>query len=373
MRPRILFIVNVDWFFLSHRLPIAIAAQNAGFDVHIACQLTEKGKLIKNYPFVLHELALERSSTSPLTEVKTFLAINFLIKKVAPDIIHAITIKPVIYSCLASRFKKVARVASISGLGFIFIAEGFKAGLIRAVVSFLYKIALKRKQTKVIFQNPTDKSLFTSQGIIAEEQSVIVRGSGVDLTSYQISAEPEGIPVVVLLARLLIDKGIIEFVEAARILKAKKTPCRMVLVGDVDENPKSVSRQQIEQWVSDGLVEYWGYTSDVNSTYARSNIVVLPSYREGLPKSLIEAAACGRAVITTDVPGCRDSITANETGLLVPVKNPEALADAIEILCMNRALRQQFGVSGRRLAENVFDINAVVQQHLELYNNLLER
>jgi glycosyltransferase involved in cell wall biosynthesis len=373
MRPKILFVVNVDWFFLSHRLPLALAAQSAGFEVHIACQFTARGQDITNYNFVLHELTLERSGTSLRTEARTFFSINSLIKKIKPDLIHAVTIKPVLYSCIASRFKNIGRVASISGLGFIFIAEGIKASLIRFMVSFLYKIALKRKHTKVIFQNPTDRDLFTRQGIIPDADAVIIRGSGVDLTKYQITDEPEGIPVVVLLARLLVDKGVLEFVEAARELKLKNTHCRMVLVGDIDENPKSVTMHQIEQWVSEGYIEYWGYTEDVNKTYSQANVVVLPSYREGLPKSLIEAAACGRAVITTDVPGCRDAIVANETGLLVPVKNASALADAIEKLCVDKELRRQFGVSGRHLAENVFDIRAVVQQHIQLYNGLLER
>lgn len=373
MRPKILFVVNVDWFFLSHRLPLALAAQSLGFEVHIACQFTARGQDIKNYNFVLHELTLERSGTSLRTEAKTYLSINSLIKMIKPDLIHAVTIKPVLYSCIASRFKNIGRVASISGLGFIFIAEGVKASLSRFMISFLYKIALKRKHTKVIFQNPTDRDLFIRQGIIPEEDAVIIRGSGVDLSKYQITVEPEGIPVVVLLARLLIDKGVLEFVEAAKKLKLKNVQCRMVLVGDIDENPKSVTMYQIEQWVSDGYIEYWGYTDDVNKTYSQANVVVLPSYREGLPKSLIEAAACGRSVITTDVPGCRDAIVANETGLLVPVKNASALADAIEKLCVDKELRRRFGVAGRHLAENVFDIRAVVQQHIQLYNGLLER
>lgn len=372
MRPKILYVVNVDWFFLSHRLPIAISAQNSGFEVHIACQFTEKGSDIRNHNFILHEIPLDRSGTSVLKEIKTFLAIHSLIRKIKPEIIRAITIKPVLYSGIASRFYKVARIASISGLGFVFIAEGFKEKIIKSVVVLLCKLALTRKKTKVIFQNSSDKSLFIKQNIIIEKDSIIVRGSGVDLNKCLVQPEPAGVPVFALLARLLIDKGVIEFVEAAKLLKSKGVHCRMILVGDTDENPQSVTSGQIKQWQNDGLIEYWGFTSDVKGTYAKCNVAVLPSYREGLPKSLIEAAACGRAVITTDVPGCRDSIIANETRQLVPLKNPLALADAIKILCNDQELRKRFGASGRQHAESEFDINAVVQQHVMLYRSLVE-
>ena len=371
MKAKILFVVNVDWFFVSHRLPIAIAAKEAGYEVHVACQLTDKADVLTSAGFVLHELKLQRSGTSISAELKTFISIWKLISKLKPSLIHMITIKPVLYAGIVSRFYSVARVASISGLGFVFIAEGFKAKLLRFFISLLYRFALKNSATKVIFQNNTDKQLFISQKIIEESATVTIRGSGVDLNSYRISDEPEGLPVFLLLARLLIDKGVLEFVEAARLLKAKGVGCRMVLVGDTDENPKSVTKQQINSWVSDGLVEYWGYTNDVNSTYANCHVAVLPSYREGLPKSLIEAAACGRAVITTDVPGCRDAIVPDETGLLVQVKKPEQLAAAIEKLCVESQLRRQLGKNGRRLAEAEFDVSNVVGIHLKLYYELL--
>lgn len=372
MKPKLLFVVNVDWFFISHRLPIAIAAQQQGYEVHVACQMTDKGQSLREHGFILHELALDRSGTSVFKELNTFLAIWSVIRRIKPDVLHAITIKPVLYSGIASRFSPVARVASISGLGFVFIAQGFKAAILRKGIGLLYRLALHRDRTKVIFQNPADKQLFVEHKIIDASQPVIIRGSGVDLTKYQVHPEPQQVPVVVLLARLLIDKGVLEFVEAARLLKKQGVACRMVLVGDTDENPQSITASQLQQWVDQQLVEYWGYTSDVNTTYSKSNIVVLPSYREGLPKSLIEAAACGRAVITTDVPGCRDAITPNETGLLVTVKDATQLADAIATLCQNPAMRRQLGDAGRTLAEAQFDIRAVVAHHLTLYHQLLE-
>ena len=372
MTKRLLFVVNVDWFFLSHRLPIALAAQAAGYEVHLACQFTEKGKSVKQHGFVLHELRLERSGTSLFKELKTVFAIRGLVKKVQPDLIHSVTIKPVLYTGLATRFSDIAQVASISGLGFVFISEGFKAYVVRKLVSLFYKVALRRDNTKVIFQNPNDKELFISEGIIKPNQAIIIKGSGVDLNKYEVVDQPDGEPVVMLLARLLVDKGVGEFVDAARLLKFQNISCRMVLVGDIDDNPKSVSITQLKNWVDDGLIEYWGFSENVSETYAKSNIVVLPSYREGLPKSIIEAAACGRAVITTDVPGCRDAITPAVTGLLVPVKDAAALAEAIAKLCVDHDLRHQFGVAGRLLAQTEFDIDSVVNQHLALYQHLLE-
>ncbi|MEJ6518154.1 glycosyltransferase family 4 protein [Shewanella bicestrii] len=372
MRPKILFVVNVDWFFVSHRLPIAVAAQNFGYDVHIACQVTDKKQELEGYGFTVHSISLERSGTSVLKEFQTMLSIYRLIKKISPSLMHMITVKPVIYAGIAARILGVSKVASISGLGFVFIAEGFKSKLLRSLITILYKLALNDGKSRVIFQNDSDKGLFIRRGIISDSNTLIVRGSGVDLDKYQVKPEPESYPVIVLLARLLIDKGVLEFVQAAEILKSKGVPCKMVLAGDTDENPKSVNKNQIADWVNKGIVEYWGYSKDVNSTYANCHIAVLPSYREGLPKSLIEAAACGRAVITTDVPGCRDAITPNKTGLLVPVKSSLELALAIETLCNDSKLRQSLGQEGRQLAEQAFDIKSVIQIHLNLYADLLK-
>lgn len=369
MNKRLLFIVNVDWFFVSHRLPIALAAQREGYDIHIACNFTDQADYLRSLGFTLHQLDLSRSGTGLLSEVSAFTGIFRMLRAVKPDIVHLVTIKPVVYGGIASRLLKIRqRVASISGLGYLFIATGLRASILRKAVSLLYRFALRTRDTKVIFQNPDDKQLLISQGIIEPEQAVMIRGSGVDLTRYQVKPLPEGAPVVMLVARLLIDKGVLEFIEAARRLRQQLPQVRMVLVGDTDDgNPKSVSSTDIATWVEQGIVEHWGYQQDINKTMAQAHIIVLPSYREGLPKSLIEAAACGRAVITTDVPGCRDAITADQTGVLVPVKDAPALAQAIEKLIYQPALCLELGRAGRQLAESAFDINAVITTHLKLY------
>ncbi|WNO61674.1 glycosyltransferase family 4 protein [Rheinheimera sp. MMS21-TC3] len=367
---KLLFVVNVDWFFISHRLPIALAAQRDGYEVHLACNFTDQAEYLASLGFVLHQLDLSRSGTGLLSEINAFKGIYAMLRKVKPDIVHLVTIKPVIYGGIASRFLKVKqRVASISGLGYIFIARGLRASILRFAVSLLYRFALHSADTtKVIFQNPDDKQLLLDLGIIDPSQAVMIRGSGVDLSRYDVQPEPISTPVVMLVARLLIDKGVLEFVEAARELSRRGAEIRMVLVGDTDDgNPKSVSSADISRWLDEGIVEHWGYQKDINNIIAQANIIVLPSYREGLPKSLIEAAACGRAVITTDVPGCRDAITPNVTGLLVPVKESAGLVAAICKLTEDTALRARMGLAGRQLAEEAFDIELVIKTHLQLY------
>ncbi|RYU44038.1 glycosyltransferase family 1 protein [Aliivibrio finisterrensis] len=365
---KLLFIVNVDWFFISHRLPIALSALKQGFEVHIACALTDKREMLEKYGIIVHPLELSRSGVGLFSELKTLNSLYSIISSVQPDLTHCVTIKPVLYGNIIARFLKTSvRISSISGLGYVFIANGFKAKLFRFFISSLYKLALKNSQA-VIFQNSSDRDVLKDLGALKEEQEVFIRGSGVDLNQYSVTREPADDMVVMLIARLLIDKGVNEFAQAAKIISSQRSDIRMVLVGDADlENPKSISPVQIRKWADTGILEHWGYSHDVVRTIAQSNIMVLPSYREGLPKSLVEAAACGRAVITTDVPGCRDAIEPNETGLLVPSKSTEELAEAIIKLADNEPLRHELASNGRKLAESEFDINNVVAKHIEIY------
>ncbi|WP_257293421.1 glycosyltransferase family 4 protein [Endozoicomonas sp. YOMI1] len=371
MRKKLLFIVNVDWAFISHRLPIALAAQQHGYEIHLACKITNKKEELSEYGFILHDIPVSRSGTSIFGEINVFFKIWRVIRKIKPEVLHLVTIKPVIYGGLASRYlKNVKKIAAIPGLGYVFIAKGLKAKLFRFLVKILYRLSIRSSFASVIFQNPTDRKLFIKYNLIKKEQAILIKGSGVFLHNYLFVEEQKGIPVVMFVGRLLVDKGVREFVEAARILYDKKIACRMVLVGDFDDNPKSISKKEVERWVADGYIEYWGYCSEINNTIKAANIVVLPSYREGLPKALIEAAACGRAVVTTDVPGCRDAIIPGKTGILVPVCNANALSEAIGKLCLNTSLRKNMGGEGRKFAEAEFDINHVISKHLRLYGDL---
>ncbi|WP_194442095.1 glycosyltransferase family 4 protein [Pseudoalteromonas simplex] len=366
MEKKILFIVNVDWFFISHRLPIAIKALDAGYDVHIACAITNKKELLENLGLQVHPVSLKRSGTSILEEFIALKELWSIVKKVNPDVSHAVTIKGVIYGGLVTRLLRVKRrIASISGLGYIFIDSSFKPRLLKFFIKIFYKFALG-KDSLVIFQNNNDKQIFVEGNIINESQSILIRGSGVDLDKFKFLPEPNTKKTVMFLARLLKDKGLIEFYKASEIVK-KTQNARFVLVGDIDpDNPNSITEDELNTYVNNGL-EHWGYSKSVQSLIPKSHLIVLPSYREGLPKSLLEAAACGRAVVTTDVPGCRDAIEPNVTGLLVKVKDHEDLARMIQKLLSNDNLRKKFGAAGRSLAEECFSIDDVVAKHLKIY------
>lgn len=369
----ILYIVNEPWFFLSHRLPIALAAKAQGYTVHVATRAGETAKEITALGFIHHEIPLSRSGSSLFGELGSLLAIWKLLRQVKPDVLHLVTIKPVLYGGIAARFAPVNKVvAAVSGLGTLFLAQGAKAELKRKLGGFLYRFALRSKKTTVIFQNPDDRQLLLDLKAVKTKQTVLIRGSGVDLSMHLFF--PEDIaskPVVTFAARLLFDKGLAEYVAAIELLNSKGVEANYQIVGDIDQgNPTSATAQDIELWRAIPNLSVLGYQKDMAAVFRSSNLVVLPSYREGLPKVLIEAAACGRAVITTDVPGCRDAIEENKTGLLVPVKNAQALARAIEKLVTDSALRVRMGTAGRQLAEDEFSIEQVIEQHLSIYQQV---
>lgn len=270
---------------------------------------------------------------------------------------------------VAARFLRVQSVvAAVSGLGTVFTADSVLARFRKVLISFLYRHAFKQNKLVVIFQNPDDRQLLLDSGAVSSEQACLIRGSGVDLDSYGYFPEPDGVPTVVMAARLLKDKGVYEYLDAARILRHRNVSVKFKLIGAPDPgNPSSVTSEQIELWKKEGVVELSGYSDQVAQHYTNAHIVCLPSYREGLPKGLIEAAACGRPVVTTDVPGCRDAIIPGQTGLLVPVMNAAALADAIQALVESPSLRQQMGLAGRAFAEREFSIHNVISQHLDIY------
>jgi len=370
---RLMFVVNNPAFFMSHRVPVALAAQRAGYDVHVATMDGPAVADIQALGMTHHAIPMTRSGKHPLQELGTLLALLRLFRRVRPDVVHLVTIKPVLYGGIAARLARVpGMVAAISGLGFVFLSQSLKMRMVRAVVARLYRVALGHPNSRVIFQNTSDRDKLKSLGAVRDEQVVIIRGAGVDLNAYRALPEPPAPPVVVtMVARLLRDKGVQEFVQAASLLRERGVPVTMQLVGGVDAgNPASATQAEVEAWQREGAVQALGERSDIAELYAACHIAVLPSYREGLPKSLIEAAACGRAVVTTDVPGCRDAIEPNETGLLVPVRDARALADAIERLAEDAALRQSMGAAGRVLAEREFNIERVARIHVELYDAL---
>jgi glycosyltransferase involved in cell wall biosynthesis len=372
---RLLFIVNVDWFFASHREAIADAAARAGYEVHIACAVTTHGERLRGKGFKVHPLNLERRGTSPVGLLQAFREIRSVIASVRPDIVHAITIKPVLLGGIAARLARVPKVvAAISGMGYVFIARGPAATARRVGAQLLYRLALDSPRVTAILQNPTDRTQISRIAGLGPEQLRTIEGSGVDLQQLTPQPLPAGEPVLTFAARLLIDKGLREFVEAATRLKQGGVTARFIVAGDLDPgNPASVRDDELERWRALGSVEFIGHQKDINALFASSHVVVLPSYREGMPKVLLEAAACGRAVVTTDVPGCRDAVDPGNTALLVPAMTVEPLAEAMRVLIADRARCVAMGEAGRRLAEQRFGIEQVVNAHLAIYREPVRR
>ncbi len=372
---RLLFAVNVDWFFISHRLPIALVALEQGYEVHIATELTDYKKLLEEAGVVVHEVPFGRGSSNMVGAFLSFIRICAVIRKVRPDIVHLVTIKPVLLGGLAARLLRVpAKVSAISGLGFVFVNRGFSSLVRRVPIRFLYGLALRHPNASIVFQNDSDRQKVVSMARMAQEQARMIRGSGVDLNQFSArSTLNNEAPVVMMAARLLKDKGVTEFVEAARLLG--ESGARFVLVGDVDlGNPASLSASDLAKLKVEGDVEVWGYQADMANVLAQASIFVLPSYyREGLPKVLLEAAACGKPVITTDEPGCRDAVLPGTSGLLVPSRNASALAEAIRKLLADPKQSLAMGAAGRKWVEAEHDINVVVAKHLAIYEELLNK
>jgi glycosyltransferase involved in cell wall biosynthesis len=369
---KLLFVVNVDWFFMSHRLPVAVEAMRQGYEVHVATGITDGQDALVALGLTVHRLPLARSGASPIGEFRTFWKIAAVMRSVRPDLVHLVTVKPVVLGGIAARLVGVpAVVSAVSGLGFVFTARGAKARLLRAVVVTLYRAVFGHPNMKVIFQNEDDRRLLQGLTGLQEAQTMIVRGSGVDLARFSVRPFPDGPPVVVFAARLLRDKGVEEFVEAARLLRQRGVNAVFRLAGAPDPgNRASVSTEDLRNWEASGCVELLGHRADMAQVLAAAHVVVLPSYREGLPKVLVEAAACGRPAVTTDVPGCRDAIIPGVTGLLVPPRDAAALAGAIEQLVADAGMRAEMGRAARQLAEREYAIGHIVDQHLSLYRLL---
>jgi len=373
-KKKLLFIVNVDWFFMSHRLPIALEAIKHGYEVHIATTITDKLELLESNGLITHDLHLHRSRSNVGAIFSEFSEIYSIIRAVSPDILHLVTIKPVLMGGIAARLAGTpAVVSAVSGLGFIFVNRRVVTLLRRKAVSLLYRLALGHSNQRVIFQNADDRAQLSRLARLSSEQSILIPGSGVDLSLYSRKLAPDGPSVIMFAARLLVDKGVREFVHAAKLVRRSKFHTRFVVVGVVDPlNPASIEQSELDHWKKTGVVELWGYRDDMEQVLSLATIVVFPSYREGLPKVLIEAAACGRAVITTDVPGCRDAIEDGITGLLVPVRCASAISDTIISLLENSDRCKKMGDAGRKLAEEKFDVRQVIAKHMKIYRDLLK-
>ncbi|MBN4079183.1 glycosyltransferase family 4 protein [Beggiatoa alba] len=372
---KLLYFVTEDWYFCSHRLPIARAARDAGCEVVVATHVDAHGGTITREGFRLIPLQMRRRSKNPLRELAAVLEIISIYRRERPDLVHHVALKPVLYGALAARFTGVSAVVNaLAGLGYVFSSSQSRARILKRFVRAAFRALLNRQNSVVLLQNPDDQRMLIESKTILPERTALIRGSGVNIQRFRPSPElDDGSVMVTLVARMLRDKGILEFVEASRFLRQQGVQFRAVLVGTPDpDNPTSISVSQLEAWQAEGLIEWWGKNNDIPSVWVQSHIAVLPSaYGEGVPMSLIEAAACGRPIITTDMPGCREIVQHEKNGLLVPIKDSKALADAICRLIENPGLRRQMGQEGRKLVEKEFSEAVVVEQTLKLYQSML--
>ena len=373
---RILYVVNDAAFFLSHRLPIAAAARAAGFDVHVATPEGEAARGIPRLGFAFHALDMTRSGMHPMAEARTILGLIRLYRSLAPDLVHHVALKAVLYGGIAARLTEVpAAVSVLTGLGHTFVANGWRARVLRRLVSGTFRFALGHPNEVVIFQNPDDQRAMLEMGAISSEGAVLIRGSGVDMREFSPTPEPDEPVLTVLASRMLWSKGIGEFVEAARRLRRAGVRARFALVGDIDpDNPAAVPAAQLAEWNDTGVVEWWGRRDDMPTVFAQCHVMCLPSYYgEGVPKALIEAAACARPIVTTDAPGCREVVRDGDNGLLVPIRDVEALAAALRRLIESRELRTRMGHRSREIAVAEFSVEHVVRATLAVYERLLSR
>jgi glycosyltransferase involved in cell wall biosynthesis len=372
--PRLLYLMNEALFFTTHRMAVALAARDAGFEVHVAAPyMADSVETIRANGFRYHDVPLDRGSLRPLAELRLLAAFHRLLSEVRPDLLHAVAMKPVLYGGLLARLTRVpAVVHAVTGLGYLFLRSGPAMALTRSLVKRLYRVALGHPNGRAIFQNPDDLRLFLDGGLVEPGRAVTIKGCGVDLDQFRPRPEPEGPLTVMFPARLIGDKGVREFVAAAEILGREGAPARFVLVGRNDpQNPTNVAEAEIRDWERRGIVEWWGFRDDMAATLSQAHVVSMPSYREGLPRVLIEAAASGRALVSADVPGCREIVREGENGFLVAAGDGPATARAIRRLIDDGDLRRRLGARGRAIAEAEFSVDHLVAAHMALYRVLL--
>ena len=370
---RVAYFVTVDWYFCLHYLALARAARAAGFEVTVITGVAEHRDLIRAAGLELIPLEVSRKGMHPWQELKSILGLVRVLRGLRPDLLHNIAQKPVLYGTLAARLTVVPAVVNgVAGMGWLFTSNAPRARLVRFLVGGAYRALLAAPNVRVLVQNPDDQTQVRQLTGVAP---VLLPGSGVDVTRFVPGGEPPEPAVVVLASRMLWDKGVGDFVAAARLLRQRGSTARFVLVGTPDPgNPASVSEDQLIDWQREGCVEWWGYRADMPAVLGQAHIACLPSYyREGLPKFLIEAAAAGLPLVTTDATGCREAVNPGVNGLLVPPRDPAALAEALTRLLADAEWRRRFGANSRALALERFDAAKIHGETLAVYHELLNK
>jgi len=372
-KSKVLYFITEDWYFCSHRLALAKAAQSEGYEVAVLTRVNHHGDVIKNYGFNLIPINIDRGGINPIQELRTLFQVWRAYRAFRPDIVHHIALKPVLYGGLVLLvFSKIKSVNLLAGLGAIYSSDKLKARILRPFVGFLLRFLLSFSGSKVVVQNSEDRDVLVRHVGVPERNIVLIKGSGVDTRRYYPVPESGGKARLALVARLLWDKGIGEFIQAVKLLKQRGLSFEALLVGEPDvKNMASVTREQLQDWHDSGVVSWLGFREDVAEIWHQTHIAVLPSYREGLPKSLLEAAACGRPIVTTDTSGCKEIVQDGVNGFLVPVRDSIALADALGKLIVNPELRQSMGQAGRKLVEQQFSDEIIIAKTLKVYRDLV--
>ncbi len=373
MHKKLFIIVNVDWFFLSHRKDIALAAQKAGYDVTIVTADTGKLQEISQLGLKVINLPMNRSGMNIMEELKTLRFLIRLYKKEKPDIVHHVGMKTILWGSIAAKITHIHGVVNaISGLGGLF-AQDHKS-ITSKIIPFVLRWSHKRDNLLCIFQNDDDWNMYVTHGIIRHEQGRYIKGSGIDLKQFAYTPEPkEGKLKVILTARMIVEKGIFLLIEAAERLRSKyEDNAIFQLIGGLDDHPDAITEEQLKQVCDGTYIEWLGYRTDVLELLKQCHIVAFPSYyMEGLPKSLIEANAVGRPIITSNSVGCKETVVDGYNGFLITPKDIDALTEKLDLLLSNPILREEMGKNARHYAEEYFSIEEVVNKHLSIYQELI--
>lgn len=373
MIKKIVYFTASTTAFLTHRLNLAQEAQKKGFQVHLICDASKNIRQLQKMGIHVHHLKyMRRGGLNIFQDFLLIHEIYKLYKELTPDLIHQVAQKPVLYGTIAAQLARVkAIVNALGGMGYMFTSSSLKATILKKIVTLLWKLLLKKNHQKLILQNPTDFNIF--KNILPESQLRLIAGAGINLNDFPYTPEPEGPIKVLMVSRLLWDKGVAEYIQAATLLKTSYPDVHFQIAGDIDpENPNSLTSKDLENTLANTAIECLGPREDIAYLYQNAHIAVLPSYREGLPKSLLEACATGRPIVTTDVPGCRDVVKNNKNGFVVSVGNANLLAESIEKLILDRNMRERFGKHGRARAESEFSDHAIVKKTFDVYKEVLK-
>ena len=369
-KKRVLFVITDDWALISHRLHLAEAAIKLGYEVAVVTRVTKYRDVLEASGLKVFHWRLERRSLNLISEIISIFHLWKILIFFEPDIIHAVAQKPVIYAGLAMKFSKKAKfVAALGGVGFIFTSKNIKAKILKPIVKLFLRFVLRAQTSELILQNIDNVQFIVDLSIVDENRISLIKGAGVEIGKFQPSLIPKGPPLVILPARMLWDKGVAEFVRVAGRINARYIEARFVLVGDIDShNPASITQSQVDRWVQQGAVEHWSRRDDMDQIYQQASIVCLPSYHEGLPKVLLEAASCARPTVAFNIPGCREVVRDGINGFLVSFGDEVALEKAIVTLISDRSLCVKMGAKGREIVEQEFSSEIINMQTFAIWN-----